>query len=122
MKMAVGAIRESPLRGLAGAWIPAYVEMTGGDAVSGTGNHKGCPYDGLAEGYFRLQSPLISNRVLRGISTSQHPAQTLGHEDRLLVRHAVGDHGVGAVHFSYPDSGAAGIEFGADVVRGLADD
>ena len=25
----------------------------GGDAVSGTGNHKGCPYDGLAGVYFR---------------------------------------------------------------------
>ena len=27
--------------------------MTGGGVVSGTGNHKGCPYDGLAGVYFR---------------------------------------------------------------------
>ena len=34
------------------SWIPAYAGMTGGGAVSGTGNHKGCPYDGLAGGIF----------------------------------------------------------------------
>ena len=30
-----------------------YAGMTGGGAASRTGNHKGCPYDGLAGGYFQ---------------------------------------------------------------------
>ena len=33
-------------------WIPASAGMTGGVVVSGTGNHKGCPYDGLLGSIF----------------------------------------------------------------------
>ena len=40
---------------VSGDWIPASAGMTGGGgAVSETGNHKGCPYDGLAGGYFLM--------------------------------------------------------------------
>ena len=43
----------SGLRPRIGVRGKLYAGMTGGGgAVSGTGNHKGCPYDGLAGGYF----------------------------------------------------------------------
>ncbi len=64
--MAVRTIRESPLRRLAGAWIPAYAGMTGGGAVTGTGNHKGCPYDGLAGAWIPAYTGMTGGGAVSG--------------------------------------------------------
>ena len=51
-----------------GDWIPASAGMTGGGAVSGTGNHKGCPYDGWPGFIFvGMTGELVVPRPIHGV-------------------------------------------------------